>query len=99
MQQAQKGQSQHLCPMQLDIVDRLIDRFSAEGEVVYDPFGGLFTTVRQAILKDRIGWACELNAAYFADGRGHVESTSQGMRQPTLFDMLEAPHEEEGSSA
>ncbi len=95
MQQAQKGQSQHLCPMQLDIVDRLIDRFSAEGEVVYDPFGGLFTTVRQSILKDRIGWACELNAAYFADGRGHVESTSQGMRQPTLFDMLEAPGEED----
>jgi hypothetical protein len=27
----------HLCPLQFDIVDRLIEQFSMEGEVVFDP--------------------------------------------------------------
>jgi hypothetical protein len=33
----------HVCPLQFDIVDRLIERYSNPGDLVYDPFGGLFT--------------------------------------------------------
>ena len=39
--QASRDRVQHLCPMQFDIADRLITRFSMKGEVVFDPFGGL----------------------------------------------------------
>ena len=41
--QAQRNQVQHICPLQFDIVDRLIRRFTNVGEEVFDPFGGLFT--------------------------------------------------------
>ena len=36
------------CPLQFDIVDRLIERYSNPGELVYDPFGGLFTVPLRA---------------------------------------------------
>ena len=33
----------HVCPLQLDIVERIINRYSNKGDLVLDPFGGLMT--------------------------------------------------------
>lgn len=41
--QSQRRQTMHVCPLQLDIVDRLINPYSNEGDLVLDPFGGLGT--------------------------------------------------------
>jgi hypothetical protein len=43
MLQAAAGREMHLCPLQFDIVDRLIRQFSMEGETVFDPFAGVGT--------------------------------------------------------
>lgn len=45
------GKEMHLCPLQFDIVDRVIEQMSNEGDVVYDPFAGIFTVPYRAILK------------------------------------------------
>ena len=37
--QSQKKRQNHICPLQLDIVERLIERYSNRGELVFDPFG------------------------------------------------------------
>ena len=39
-EQASRNVAQHVCPLQFDIVDRLIGRYSNAGELVFDPFGG-----------------------------------------------------------
>jgi hypothetical protein len=83
------------CPLQFDIVDRSIEQYSMPGEVVYDPFGGLLTVARQAILKGRQGWACELSRQYFADGVSYVEAAARQRGMPTLFDLIEAEAGEE----
>lgn len=75
------------CPLQFDIVDRLIDRYSNEGETVYDPFGGLMTVPYRAILKKRKGVASELNPRYFMDGVHYLRAAEQQMSMPTLFDF------------
>jgi hypothetical protein len=54
-QQAFRNLEKHVCPLQFDIVDRLIDRYSNPGDIVYDPFGGLMTVPYRAILKGRRG--------------------------------------------
>jgi DNA modification methylase len=46
--QTQKGLQNHVCPLQFDIVDRLINRYSNPGDVVHDPFGGLMTVPYRA---------------------------------------------------
>ena len=66
--QSQRGLQNHVCPLQFDIVDRLITRYSNPGETVYDPFGGLMTVPYRAIKLGRKGMASELNTQYFFDG-------------------------------
>lgn len=85
--QAQKGAQLHLCPLQFDIVDRVIERFSMPGEVVFDPFGGLMTVPYRAVLKHRLGYGCELNPAYFADGATYCKAAAEEMTMPSLFDV------------
>ena len=78
-----------MCPLQFDIVDRLIERYSNPGETVYDPFGGLMTVPYRAILKGRKGRASELNTAYFFDGVQYLRAAEREVSMPSLFDGLE----------
>ncbi|MBO5604401.1 MAG: hypothetical protein J5915_03345, partial [Acidaminococcaceae bacterium] len=66
-----KRRQMHLCPLQLDIVERLVDRYSNEGETILDPFGGLMTVPLVALQKHREGIGIELNPDYFRDGCGY----------------------------
>ena len=78
----------HVCPLQLDIVERIINRYSNEGDVVYDPFGGLMTVPMTAVKMHRFGKGCELNADYFRDGVGYLQSAENEVDEPTLFDFM-----------
>ena len=89
-EQSRRAQQMHVCPLQFDIVDRLIARYSNEGETVYDPFGGLFTVPVRALRLGRQGRAAELNTAYFLDGVKYLEATEREMSMPGLFDVLES---------
>jgi len=87
--QVQNGREMHVCPMQHDIVDRLIERFTNKGDLVYDPFGGLATTVYRALGLGRRGRAVELNRQYWADGVRYCEIAEAKASMPTLFDIPE----------
>ena len=84
--QGQKREQKHLCPLPLDIVRRLIDRYSNKGELVGDPFGGLMSVPYQAVLMDRHGWGCELSYDYFQPGVGYCRQAEQKQAIPTLFE-------------
>ncbi len=87
--QAQKGKQLHICPLQFDICDRVIEQFSMEGETVFDPFGGIMTTIYRALKLRRKGYGIELNHNYFLDGAHHCKAMEQQVRTPTLFDLNE----------
>ena len=87
--QSQRRQNLHVCPLQIDIVQRLIERYSNEGELVADPFAGLFTVPYEAVKMNRRGKGVELNPDYFRDGVGYLESADVEKDAPTLFDLLE----------
>lgn len=89
MLQASKGREQHLCPMQFDIADRLIERFTNKGETVFDPFGGIMSVPYRAILKGRKALATELSARYFMDGVHYLQAAEREMSMPSLFDTFE----------
>lgn len=80
---------QHLCPLQFDIVNRLITRFSNPGETILDPFGGLMTVPYCAINLGRRGIGIELNPGYWADGVKHCEAAERQRRVPSLFDLMQ----------
>ena len=89
MNQALKKREQHVCPLQLDIVERCIERFSNKGDVVFDPFGGIGTVPFCAVKMDRYGKATELNSDYFKDACSYLREAEQKKNVPTLFDALE----------
>jgi hypothetical protein len=85
-----KGREMHLCPLQFDIVDRVIAQMSMPGETVFDPFGGLMTVPYRAILQGRKGLGVELNPQYFLDGAMHCAAAEDKIAVPSLFDLLDA---------
>lgn len=85
--QKRKGQEQHLCPFQTEIVERLIERYSNPGELVFDPFGGLMTVPWMALKMGRRGRGHELNETYFLDGVKYLEAEERKQSMPTLFDL------------
>lgn len=86
--QSRRRQQMHVCPLQIDIVERIINRYSNPGDVVYDPFGGLMTVPMTAIKMGRFGKGCELNPDYFRDGVGYCQSAEDEIDEPTLFDFM-----------
>ena len=90
-----KGKEMHLCPMQFDIADRVIEQMSNKGDVVLDPFGGLMTVPYRAILKGRYGIGFELNPQYFLDGASYCKAADEEVSMPTLFDFIEIMEKEQ----
>ena len=88
-EQRRRDMALHVCPLQLDIVERLIDRYSNKGDVILDPFGGIGTVPLTAMKMKRYGMAVELNNEYFRDGVGYCKAEEEEQEFPTLFDMLE----------
>lgn len=86
--QSRRQAQMHVCPLQLDIVERIITRYSNEGDLVLDPFGGLMTVPMMAIKMGRRGYGIELNPDYFRDGVGYLQTAEDEMEEPTLFDFL-----------
>ena len=87
--QTHNNRVMHVCPLQLDIVDRLINRYSNEGDLVLDPFGGLGTVALEAIKAGRKGYSIELNNDYFRDAVGYLkEYEDTDDAAVTMFDLL-----------
>lgn len=87
--QSRRRQQMHVCPLQLDIVERIINRYSNEGDVVLDPFGGLMTVPMTAVKMKRYGYGIELSCDYFRDGVGYLQEAENEIETPTLFDFME----------
>ena len=86
--QSRRRAQMHVCPLQLDIVERIINRYSNPGEVVLDPFGGLMTVPMTAVKMNRMGYGIELNPDYFRDGVGYLQAAENEIDEPTLFDFM-----------
>lgn len=86
-EQKRRNVAMHVCPLQFDIVDRLITRYSNPGDLIYDPFGGLFTVPLRALKLGRQGRSVELNTGYFLDGVKYLEAEDRHREMPSLFSL------------
>jgi len=86
--QSARRQQMHVCPLQLDIIERCINRYSNPGDVVYDPFAGIFSVPYMAVKMGRYGLETELSNGYFRDGVGYLQEADAERDAPTLFDFV-----------
>ncbi len=79
----------HVCPLQLDIIERAINRYTNPGDTAYDPFGGIMSVGHVALKMGRKAIMTELSSQYFGDGVGYLQSAEAERAVPTLFDFME----------
>ena len=55
----------HICPLQLDTIERILHLYSNEGETVLSPFGGIGSEGYQSLKMNRKSISIELKESYF----------------------------------
>lgn len=88
-EQSRRNQEMHVCPLQLDIIKRLVIRYTNPGDTVLDPFHGIGSVGYQSILLGRKAVGVELNEEYWRCSVGYCEMAQVKAYSPTLFDMAE----------
>jgi site-specific DNA-methyltransferase (adenine-specific) len=68
--------SAHLNQKPLDLMRLIIEASSDENDVVWEPFGGLFSASLAAVLTKRKAYAAEIDKAYFSLGLNRFENLS-----------------------
>lgn len=77
----------HICPLQLDIIERCIALWSNKGEKIFTPFMGIGSEVYQAVLMDRYGVGIELKESYYDLAKRNLSTLIEQKKQLTLFDL------------
>jgi DNA modification methylase len=76
----------HICPLQLDTIERIIHLYSNQGETVFSPFGGIGSEGFQAIKMGRKSISIELKESYFAlNAKNHADCVLEKNSTLSLF--------------
>lgn len=75
----------HICPLQLDTIERCIHLWSNEGDTVLTPFMGIGSEVYQAVKMNRDAIGIELKPSYFELAVKNVKAAQAGKLQTALF--------------
>lgn len=75
----------HICPLQLDVIERAIDLWTNEGETVFTPFAGVGSELVSAIKMRRKAIGIELKESYFATAVAHLKEIEQASKQIAMF--------------
>jgi DNA modification methylase len=75
----------HICPLQLDTIERILHLYSNEGETVFSPFGGIGSEGFSAIKMNRKSISIELKESYFELNRKNHKAAVEESQLLTLF--------------
>jgi len=78
----------HICPLQLDFIERVVRLWSNPGETVFSPFGGIGSEPYIAVKLGRKALAIELKPSYWRTAVANLRALELEMDAPTLFDEL-----------
>lgn len=67
----------HICPLQLEVIQRCIELWTNPNDIVFDPFGGIGSTAYVALTMGRRAISSELKDSYFEQMKNNVEIASQ----------------------
>lgn len=80
-----KEDEKHICPLQLDVIERCLRLYSNPGDLVLDPFNGIGSTGWQALKMGRRYLGVELKPEYARQAARFLEEAETS--QATLFDV------------
>ena len=81
----EENDEKHICPLQLDTIERLILLYSNKGDTVFTPFMGIGSEVYQAVKMERKGIGFELKESYYDLAKANLKTAIVSKSQSTLF--------------
>lgn len=75
--------TKHICPLQLDVIDRLVRLYSNPGEIVFSPFTGIGSEGYVALQNGRRFYGCELKPEYHAQALKNLAKAQRKHKQKT----------------
>lgn len=91
-----KDDEKHVCPLQLEVIRRMVKLYTSPGDIVLDPFMGIGSTAYVALEQGRRARGFELKESYHRQGLKNARKAIEAREtseipQLTLFDMLDEP--------
>jgi DNA modification methylase len=80
-----ENDEKHICPLQLETIERLIHLYSNKQDTILTPFMGIGSEVYQAVKMDRKGIGFELKESYFDLAKKNILDLVETKKQKTLF--------------
>lgn len=78
--------TKHICPLQLDVIERCVRLFSDPGELVFSPFTGIGSEGYVSLKLGRRFYGCELKDEYYRTACKNLSSVvADASRQKSLF--------------
>jgi hypothetical protein len=77
----------HLCPLQLDVIERCLQLWSNPGDIILSPFAGIGSEIYQAVVMGRRGIGIELKKSYFRQSCEYMKraEVERGLRERNLL--------------
>jgi len=86
-QARETNDERHLAPLQLGVIDRVVKVWSAPGEIVYSPFGGIGSEGYIALINGRKFIGCELKESYWRSACRNLDAALSERNTKSLFDL------------
>lgn len=78
----------HICPLQLDVIERCIELWTNENDIVLSPFAGIGSEIYQALLMKRRGIGIELKTSYYNQAVKNCINAETMPEQQSIFEVL-----------
>lgn len=79
----------HICPLQLEVIQRCIELWTNPGDIVYDPFAGIGSTPYVAVRMGRRGIGCELKESYYEQAKANIEIAAKESVMPHVVGQMD----------
>lgn len=86
----EQADERHICPLQLDFIERCVRLWSNPGETVLSPFAGIGSEIYQAVKFGRVGLGIELKESYWRTAVDNLITLENDLSAPSLFDGVTA---------
>jgi len=83
----ESADERHICPLQLDLIERTLRLWSNRGELVLSPFAGIGSEGVVALRHGRRFVGCELKPSYWQTAASNLRTAENDAKVPSLFDV------------
>jgi DNA modification methylase len=78
----------HVHPLQLDVIDRLVELYSNQGEIVFTPFMGVGSEVYSPVSLGRFGIGVELKESYYNQSVMNLKEVSMRFEKDNQLELF-----------